>query len=260
LAFCEKIDYRGLVLAAFLFVLTVPGAAFAYTLDWDSVGWPGGAGTLTNTYTDVDSSGWDVQVQFTDPDSNLVQVPDGDPASPTTDSSLATPGVTGDNLFIRADTNGGGAGITIRFDFTHSTATEVTDIVLSLIDVDTADAFDTQWIDDISITGYDFGGGTVLPDSVVSPTGTPTWTYNALTGVLLGDVNEGNAGATNDDGTATITFNAAVAAIELTYLNGYTPGGNQWIGMSDIAFVPEPNTFSLLWMGLIGLSIRRRRA
>jgi hypothetical protein len=52
----------------------------------------------------------------------------------------------------------------------------------------------------------------------------------------------------------------AIASLELTYLNDYAPGGNQWISISDMAFVPEPNTFSLLWMGLIGLSIHRRRA
>jgi hypothetical protein len=232
----------------------------AYTLDWDGVGWPGGTGTLTNTYLDVDGSGWDMQVQFIDPDSNLVLIPDASPSSPSTNLHLDPPTNTGDNLFIRADTNGGGAGITIRFDFTHSSLTEVTDVVLSLFDVDTSDAPSTQWIDYIAITGYDFGGGVVLADSVVSPTGTPTWTYNALTGVLLGDVTQGNAGNSDDNGTATITFDAAVAAVELTYLNDYALGGNQWISISDMAFVPEPNTFSLLWVGLVGLAIHRRRA
>ena len=81
-----------------------------------------------------------------------------------------------------------------------------------------------------------------------------------LTGVLLGDVTQGNAGNSDDNGTATITFNAAIASLEFTYLNDFAPGGNQWISISNMAFVPEPNTFSLLWMGLIGLSIHRRRA
>lgn len=94
---------------------------------------------------------------------------------------------------------------------------------------------------------------------MISPTGTPTWTYNALTGVLLGDATQGNAGNNDDNGTATITFNSAITAIELTYLNGFSPGGNQWVSISDIAFVPEPNTFTLLMLGLTGLSIRRQR-
>jgi hypothetical protein len=185
--------------------------------------------------------------------------PDASPDSPSTNTHLDPATNSGDNLFVRADTNGGGAGITIRFDFTHSTLTDVTDVVLSLFDVDTEDAPATQWIDNISITGYLSGGGTILPDSVVSPSGTPTWTYNALTGVLLGDVTQGNAGNDDENGTATITFNSAIAAIELTYLNDLAPGGNQWIAFSDISFVPEPNTFTLLMLGLIGLSIRRQR-
>jgi hypothetical protein len=242
-------------------VIMAPDAATAFVLDWDTVGWPGGSSTLTNTYTDVDGSGWSVQVQLTDPDSNLVQTsPDSNPSSPSTNVHLNPATNSGNNLFVRADTNGGGVGITIRFDFTHSIETEVTDIVLSLFDVDTADAPSTQWIDSVSITGFAAGGGSVLPDSVTSPTGTPTWTYNGGTGLLLGDVTQGNAGNNDDDGTATITFNTAITGFELTYLNGFAPGGNQWIAFSDVSFVPEPNTFSLLLLGLVGLSIRRRRA
>jgi hypothetical protein len=244
-----------------LSVIMVPGAATAFLLDWDTVAWPGGSSTLTNTYADVDGSNWSVQVQLTDPNANLVQIsPDTNPSSPSTNTHLDPPTSSGDNLFVRADTNGSGVGITLRFDFTHSTLTEVTDVVLSLFDVDTADAPSTQWIDSISITGFDAGGGTVLPDSVISPTGTPTWTYDGGTGLLLGDVTQGNAGNNDDNGTATITFNTAIAAFELTYLNAFAPGGNQWIALSDVSFVPEPNTFSLLLLGLVGLSIRRKRA
>jgi hypothetical protein len=188
--FTER-DRVGFLLATVLSVFAAPGAAPAYSLDWDTVSWPGGSGTLTNTYVNVDASGWSVQVQITDPDSNLVQVADGNPASPSTNTHLDPPSNSGDNLFVRADANGGGAGITIRIDFTHSTLTDVTDIVLSLIDVDACDAPCTQWIDYISITGYDSGGSAILPDSVVSPTGTPTWTYDALTGVLLGGPGRG---------------------------------------------------------------------
>jgi hypothetical protein len=252
-----KRECVGFLLATALSVIAVPGAASAFSLDWDTASWPGGSGTLTNTYVNVDASAWSVQVQITDPDSNLVQIADGNPASPSTNTHLDPPSNSGDNLFVRADTNGGGAGITIRFDFTHSTLTDVTDIVLSLFDVDACDAPCTQWVDNISITGYDSGGGAILPDSVVSPTGTPTWTYDALTGVLLGDLAQGNAGNDDDNGTATITFNSPIAAIELNYLNDFAPGGNQWISISDVAFVPEPSTFTLLMLGLVGLSIRR---
>lgn len=257
MVFFSKRDRVGFLFATALSVIAVPGAASAFSLDWDTVSWPGGPGTLTNTYVNVDASAWTVQVQITDPDSNLVQVADGNPASPSTNTHLDPPSNSGDNLFVRADTNGGGAGITIRFDFTHSTLTDVTNIVLSLFDVDTSDAPSTQWIDYISITGYDSSGGAILPDSVVSPTGTPTWTYNALTGLLLGDVTQGNAGNADDNGTATITFNSPIAAIELVYRNDFAPGGNQWISISDVSFVPEPSTFTLLMLGLVGLSIRR---
>jgi len=257
--FFEKSNCRGFWIAAMLSVIVAPRAATAFMVDWDTIAWPGGTGNLTNTYVNVDASAWDVQVQIIDPDSNLIQIPDASPASPSTNTHLDPPTNTGDNLFVRADTNGGGAGITIRFDFTHSTLTDVTNITLSLFDVDTSDAPSTQWIDNISITGYQSGGGSVLPDSVVSPTGTPTWTYNALTGTLLGDVTQGNAGNADDNGTAIVTFNGPIAAIEFTYLNDFAPGGNQWIAFSDVAFIPEPNTFLLMSLGLIGLSIRRRR-
>jgi hypothetical protein len=141
-----------------LSVIVAPGTATALVLDWGNVGWPGGSSTLTNTFANINGTNWSVQVQFTDPDSNLVQIADGNPASPSTGNLLDPPTNSGDNLFVRANTNGGGAGITIRFDFTHPIGTEVTDVVLSLFDVDTSDAPSTQWIDDISITGYAPGG------------------------------------------------------------------------------------------------------
>ncbi len=255
----EKRECHWLSLAAMLCVMVAPGVASAIVLDWGTVGWPGGSSTLTNTFSDVDGTNWSVQIQITDPDSNLVQTSgDPSPSSPSTNTDLDPPSNSGNNLFVRADTNGGGAGITIQFDFTHPVETDVTDIVLSLFDVDTADSPSTQWIDSISITGYLAGGGTVFPDSVISPTGTPTWTYDALTGLLLGDVTQGNAGSNDENGTATITFNSAITGFELTYLNGFAPGGNQWIGLSDITFVPEPNTVSLVLLGLVGLSIQRQ--
>jgi hypothetical protein len=76
--------------------------------------------------------------------------------------------------------------------------------------------------------------------------------------VLLGDVTQGNAASNDDVGTATITFANAITGLELTYLNGFAPGGNQWISVSNIAFVPEPNTFALLLLGLTGLCLRRK--
>jgi hypothetical protein len=45
----------------------------------------------------------------------------------------------------------------------------------------------------------------------------------------------------------------------LIYLNDFAPGGNQWISISNVSFVPEPSTFTLLMLGLVGLSIRRSR-
>ena len=77
--------------------------------------------------------------------------------------------------------------------------------------------------------------------------------------MLLGDIAQGNAGNNDDNGTATITFNTAITGFELTYLNAFAPGGNQWIALSDVSFVPEPNTFSLLLLGLVGLAIRQKR-
>jgi len=229
------------------------GAASALTLDWDTNPWPNtNPTTLSHTVLNVGNG--DVSITFTDPDGALVRSPSGgSPGSPTTNSTLNTPLNAGQqNLFVRATNNDGPGYVTIRFDFSHPDG--ITDLSFRIYDID-ADL--SQWLDVLDITATAFiGGGTVNPDSVTG-TGSPSWSWTPGTSTITGaEPNQGNG---NDNGTATVTFATRISSFEIVYRNGTSPFGNQWIGISDLTFVPEPDG-ALLWIaaGLALSGIRRR--
>lgn len=241
--------WAGLALAMAL--ATTSATARAATLDWSTNPWPSPA-TLTQTYA---IGGGDVTVSFLDPNGALVGTPDGNPASPSTNSFLDPPLNGGDdNLFVRADGNTGPEWITIRVDFGHVSG--VTDVDFNLYDID-ADL--AQWRDVIVVSGLAVGGGVVAPTSVSAVTASPSWSYNpANRRIRAVPPNQGNG---DDDGTAVVSFMDAIQGFQLSYRNPVTPAGNQWIGISDIAFliIPEPAPAPLLAGGALALWLARRR-
>ena len=223
------------------------------TLDWDTNPWPSTSPT-TLSHAVLGVGNGDVNITFSDPDGALVRFPGGGaPASPTTNATLNTPLNAGQqNLFIRATSNNGPGFITIRFDFTHPDG--ITDLSFRIYDID-ADL--SQWLDVLDVTGTALiGGGTLNPDSVTG-SGSPSWSWTPGSSTITGaEPNQGNA---NDNGTATVTFATRITSFEIVYRNGTSPFGNQWVGISDLTFVPEPHA-ALLWIaaGLAVSAIRRR--
>jgi hypothetical protein len=246
---CARWLRLGLILA-----LGLSGArdVRAFILDWDANPWPSTDPT-TLSHTVVGVGDGDVSITFTDLDGVLVRTPDGSPSSPNTNSFLNTPLNGGEqNLFVRATGNNGPNNVSIRFDFTH--ATGVRDLTFRIYDID-ADL--SQWQDVLDITAITYASGaTINPDGVIG-NGTSSWNWSAGTPTISAlEPNQGNG---NDNGTATVTFTTWINSLEIIYRNGASPFGNQWIAISDLVFVPEPDAGLLLaTAGLIWVRLRRR--
>jgi hypothetical protein len=90
-----------------------------------------------------------------------------------------------------------------------------------------------------------------------------TYSENAAgtAGRLVGaNANAPSTGAGSDDGSANIYFADEITELQIRYQNRGADEGNQWIALSNLIFAPEPNTFTLVGLGLAGLAaIRRRR-
>jgi hypothetical protein len=103
------------------------------------------------------------------------------------------------------------------------------------------------------------GGGVVAPTSVNAVTASPSWSYNpANRRIRAVEPNQDNS---DDDGTAIVSFMDAIEGFQLSYRNPVTSHGNQWIALSDIAFliIPEPDPAPLLAAGALALWLARRR-
>jgi hypothetical protein len=237
------------------FMVGVSSPASGAIFDWDAEGgWPGGPTNFSNSYTDIDGlTGVGLDVDVFDGASLIDVSPDGSPPSLEVNSFLTPPGAV-DNLFVRADNNGSGSGVTFQFDFTGVVA--VTDVFFDLYDID-ADT-GTQWIDVLVITGFALAGGTVTP----TVTGTnSSWSYDGGTGTITGSQAAGNQGNGNNNATALVSFVTPITGFTITYQNGQNPGGNQWIGVADLAFnvVPEPGAGLLLISAAALFTVCRRR-
>lgn len=243
---------RGLALAIAIGSCVAAGPAKGLLLDWDVVGWPGGTGTLSNTFLDVDGSTVDITVTITDSSPASLTLS----GSPEVNDDFAPPSSSGDDLFIQASGNndgtGGNTGIEIRFDFSGP---GVTSLNFDLYDVDLGG---NPWTDVFVIRADPVGGGApILPTSVTGANLTSSWTYDSVAGVVTGNA---GAGSTSDDGTVVIDFATPILSVILDYQNGDDLGGNQWIGIGDLFFLPEPDPGLLVLGALAGLAwIGRRR-
>jgi hypothetical protein len=243
---------RGLALAILIGSCVAAAPAAGLILDWDVVGWPGGTGTLSNTFLNVDGSTMDITVTITDSNPSSLTAAN----SPEVNNDFTPPSSSGDDLFIQAtgnnDGSGGNTGIEIRFDFS---GLGVTSLNFDIYDVDLGG---NPWTDVLILRATPAGGGaSILPTSVIAPTATPSWSYDPVAGQVTGT---GGAASNSDDGTVVIDFATPVTSVTVQYLNGDDFGGNQWIAFSDLIFAPEPDPTLLVLSALAAWAcIRRRR-
>lgn len=249
-----------LVASGLALVLLPARPAGAIWFEWDAEGgWPGGTTNFNNVYTDIAGiPGLDLEVDVVN-GAPLVDVsPDGSPPSLEVNSFLLPPTNVGSSLFVRAQGNGVGSGVTFDYDFTGVVG--MSEVIFGIFDIDANNPPD-QWIDVLVVTGFALGGGTVTP--TVTPVGgaVPSWSYDSGTGTITGDPAFGNQGNGNDVGTALVTFSAPITGFSITYRNDVNSGGNQWVSFTDIWFVPipEPGTGVLAVAALAGLAGLRRR-
>jgi hypothetical protein len=253
------VDAGGLSLALLACALLGAGSAGALpmaataTLDWDVVDWPGGAGTLQNSFSNVDGSGVDIKVTFVDstPASLVLS------QSPDVNDDFDPPSSTGYHLFIQAEGNNSSSGVTLTFDF--SGVAGVTDVLFNLLDVDAGGGSPNRWTDLFDLSAVPLGGGpAVLPTSVLPVNSSPSWSYDSGTGRITGN---DASGSSSDDGTASVSFATPITSLQVLFLNGHPDAGNQWAGLSDISFipVPEPGAMPLLASGLLLLLVLGRR-
>jgi hypothetical protein len=248
---------RGLLLAVLAALLAPARPSGALTLDWDIVDWTSTA-TRTETYTVGSGS---VTLTVDDPNGVIVGGVDplGSPGSIVDTDFLDPTGNGGaQNLFLKTDGNTSADWVSVTIDFS-SYVGGVTDVSISLFDVDALDFFGFGFTDQIIVTGTD-GTSTFYP-TVTADSATPSWTWNG-TDTITGNAYTADSGAGSEDGTAIIFFSDVLTSITLTYQNTLSGGQSQWIGFSAIDFreVPEPSTGLLLGAGLLGLGVWRRRA
>ena len=240
------------VLAA---ALAVPGVASALTLDWDANPWPG-TGVTTHTVT-VD--GEDVVIDVDDPNGTLdasgsVFTP-GSLSTGTTTNPPSNGGAA--SLFVKADGNTSPDWITITFQFQHTGG--VRDVAFSLFDVDELTPFlwFAGYTDELEIVGR-YQGNDVDP-TLSAPGTNPSWT--ALDARTVQGTRR--VGETDENGTVAVDFGSqTLDEVEVTYRNALSTGQVQWIGFSQFTFsrAPEPSTAVLVGLGLVLLSLKRRRA
>jgi hypothetical protein len=234
----------------FALLLTVLGAPAA-VLNWSAVTWT--AGSLSNTYSNVGSSGVNVTVTFS---GNTGTLQSGSPN--TTDAQIGgtgKPSLQADVLFPNKST----AGITVTISFSKPVYVQN----LNILDVD-ATLSTGGWQDQISaIKGVTAGGQTVNPvavapappgTSVVSVTGNSTTGFTAL-------------GLTSTTNSSTSNVSVSFGNFQVSQISFlYSPGPNQptnpqaqRIGLDNITFSLTPEVGpSLAAMTLCGLVMLAR--
>jgi len=185
----------------------------ASTLDWDAEGWA--AGTLSNSYADLDGSGVNIVVNITGDTDNIVS----EYGYPTADTDALLHGVDFNNTTQEITT-------TIKF------STPVLLSSLRLRDIDSS-----SWDDKVIITAKDISGNTVNPNIVelgskVVDLGTGN-SYES-------DGSGTNLSETNSTGFITFDFNTVyVTEMSIVYTSGSsapTDPGGQALWLNNIIF------------------------
>jgi hypothetical protein len=231
------------VFALFLAVLSAPAAV----LDWSTVGWPGSPPPLSNTYTNVNSSGVNVTVAFS---GNTGALQSGNPNTTSAQiGGTGKPSLQWDVLYPNSAT----AGITVTITFSKPVYVQN----LNILDVD-ATLSAGGWQDKISaIQGLTAGGQTINAVSVVGGGSAVSVTGNSSTGwTAVGLQNTANSSTSN----VSVGFgNSQVTQISFLYSPGPSQPSSpqaQRIGFDNITFSLTPEVApSLAAITLCGLVV-----
>lgn len=238
-------------LLCILVVLCISLVANSYTLQWSDYSVP--AGTTNYTYTNVDGSGIDINVNWFS-NSNMLA------GYPTLD--VATLGITSGHWF--ANTNTGSTVVFVSF----SEAIPYLKVNFSEIDgLMTGTASPTNYIDKIRIKGWDkdYAGWNAGTATAIAASGYDGGEDIVFVEVPLNAALDSGLNIING-GLVDIFDNEAANRAWVTYednaLKGFafqfsSTGAERGAVMADLVFVPEPMTMVLVGLGAV-LGLKRR--
>jgi hypothetical protein len=237
---------RHTVIALIAFALCMSGqASHAVILDWSTVTWP--AGSLNNSYhvdpsvpgnnltVDVSGNTGQLLPSFSPPNAQTPVV------SQTFQGGFGSPQ---SSLELRVDYTSTAQFVTITINFSAAYAQGVTNVSLSLFDIDSG-----TYQDQIrNITALSIDGTTQVAPTISGLGASVSLTGTGLTQTLDGIATVPDTGAGSGDGNATITFNAAIQSLTFTYGSGPSAPADpttQKIGIYNLIYsvvpIPEIN-------------------
>ena len=217
----------------------------AVVLDWSTVTWA--PGSLNNSYNvDPASPGNDLTVTVSGSTGQLQ--PSFTPPNPQTPAITQTFqggfGAVQNSLELRVDYSNTAQALTITIDFSAAYAQGVTNVSLSLFDIDSG-----TYQDQIrNITALSIDGVTQIAPTISGVGASVSLTGIGLNQTLDGIATVPDTGAGSGDGNATITFNAAIQSLTFTYGSGPSAPSDpttQKIGIYNLIYsvvpIPEIN-------------------
>lgn len=265
---------RSFLVVAFMWVVLIGKGQAAVTLSFADPLTTWTAGSLSQTYTDVDGSGVDIVISITGDTGNFAA------GFPALDMNAVGSPDDREALWFRIDSHATLAeSIDISVDFLltgTSDAASVTGVEATLLDIDYQEilAFGfpvSVFRDDIRNIEGDLVGGGTAPATATAISGTPSFAIvndGASNMRLVGNEDsEQSPTAGFESGDATILFGEAVVeGFSYTYGNeGPLTGDDptlQYTALGSVTFttvVPEPSTAVLAVLGLALLVVRRSR-
>lgn len=262
---------RSFLVVAFMWVVLIGKGQAAVTLSFADLSTTWTAGSLSQTYTDVDGSGVDIVISITGDTGNFAA------GFPALDMNAVGSPDDREALWFRIDSHGTLAeSIDISVDFLltgTSDAASVTGVEATLLDIDFQETLFgiSVFRDDIRNIEGDLVGGGTAPATATAISGTPSFAIvndGASNMRLVGNEDsEQSPTAGFESGDATILFGEAVVeGFSYTYGNeGPLTGDDptlQYTALGSVTFttvVPEPSTAVLAVLGLALLVVRRSR-